>query len=328
MLLQNRDLVLRGLKKDLGRRYIATSKLQADGRLELDKACLSILNPKDGEEFFIIDDLSSIIIVRQPLDSHKSQIISTAKYEENRKRLRLSQIAARRLLTCKIGIKVFKYNEEIALEIEPWLSEPQDLIPLNLTSIDELAPYVLRSSRSVLHIDVLDRHQNISHSGTTFRILGEYWLTNWHQDITDTDFKYVKCTGQDCEKCNDKLTFPSSKNIIWFPVIAYEGNHYPRPGLISFHSSTTNTSTTSVYIDLKVACKEWAKKCGTVEQYFKRGIIDYTGEMLYKIETNYVGDVEISEVKDSKYKNISIEENGLMRLALKELVDVVNNYKP
>lgn len=328
MILQNRDLVLRGLKKDISRRYIATSKLQSDGRLELDKACLSILNPKDGELFFIIDDLSSIIIVREPLESHKNQIISTAKYEENRKRLRLSQIASRRLLTCKIGIRVFKYNNEVALEVEPFLTEPKDLVSLNITSIDELAPYVLRSSRSVLHIDVLDRHQKINHSGITFRTLGEYWLTNWHQDVTDIDFKYVKCTGQNCVKCADKLTYPLSKNIIWFPVLAYEENHYPRPGLLSFHSSTINTSTTSVYIDLKVDCKEWAKKCGTVEPYFKKGIIDYTGEKLYKIETNYIGDVEITEVKNSKYKNISVEENGLMRLALKELVDTVNNYKP
>ena len=329
MLLQNRDNVIKALSKDISRRYIATSKLQSDGRLELDKACLNILMPHDGEEFYVIDDVSSILIVREPLEADKSKIICSAKYEEKRKRLRLNQLASRILLTVKVGIRVFKYGtNQIALEAEPYIDEPKNLFSLNLTSIDELAPFVLRSSRSVLHIDVLDRHQNINHSGTTFRILGEYWLTKWHQDITDLNFKYEKCTNQDCAKCLDKLTYPLSKNIIWFPVIAYENNHYPRPSLISFHSSTTNTSTTSVYVDLKVSCKEWAKKCGTVEQYFKRGVIDYTGEQLYKIETNYVGDVEVSEIKNSKYKNISVEENGLMRLALKELIDTVNNYKP
>jgi hypothetical protein len=284
--------------------------------------------PQDGEEFFVIDDGSSILIVREPLEIDKSKIICSAKYEEKRKRLRLNQLASRILLTVKVGIRVFKYGNSIALEAEPFIDEPKKLLSLNLTSIDELSPFILRSSRSVLHIDVLDRHQNISNSGTTFRILGEYWLTDWHQDVTDVDFKYAKCLGKDCSKCDDKISFPRSKSIIWFPVIAYEGNHYPRPGLISFHSSTTNTSTTSVYVDLKVACKEWAKKSGTVEQYFKRGVIDYTGEQLFQIETNYVGDVEITELKNSKYKNISVEENGLMRLALKELVEVVNNYKP
>ncbi len=57
------NLILRALKKDIERRYISVSRLQSDGRLELDRACLSILNPKDEEEFNIIDDGSSIIIV-------------------------------------------------------------------------------------------------------------------------------------------------------------------------------------------------------------------------------------------------------------------------
>ncbi len=186
----------------------------------------------------------------------------------------------------------------------------------------------MRSSRSVLHIDVFDRHQKINHSGTTFRILGEYWLTNWHQDITDLDFKYIKCPKNDCKYCLDTLTYPQSKNIVWYPVIAYEQNSYPRPGLLSFHSSTRNSSTTPIHIDLKVDCKEWAKKCGIVEQYFKRGIIDYTGDKLYKIETNDIGDVEINQVEDVQVNSITQEENGLMRLALKELMDTVNNYKP
>jgi hypothetical protein len=322
------NLILRAIKKDLERRYISVSRLQSDGRLELDKACLNILNPKDEEEFNIIDDNSSIIIVRNPLDIHKDKVISKAIYKEKRGRLQLAQNACRTLLACKIGIKAFRYNQETALEVEPFVDVPNDKFYLNLTNIDELAPYILRSSRSVLHIDVLDRHQKINHSGTTFRILGEYWITNWHQDITDQNFKYIKCPKNDCEYCLDSLTYPLSKQILWYPIIAYEQNHYARPGLLSFHSSTKNTSTTSIHIDLKVDCKEWAKKCGIVEQYFKRGVIDYTGDKIYKIQTNDIGDVEVSQVEDIQINSITQEENGLMRLALKELMDTVNNYKP
>lgn len=324
-----RDNILRGLQKDISRRYISVSRLQSDGRLELDKACLNILNPKDEEEFNIIDDNSSIIIVREPLEEHKNKVIAKAVFKESRKRLVLPSSILKILLCCKLGIKAFKYsNLETALEIEPFIEPIPNLIPLNITNIDELAPYVLRSSRSVLHIDVLDRHQKINHSGTTFRILGEYWLTNWHQDITDTDFKYIKCTKNDCKYCLDSLTYPQSKCIIWYPTIMYEQNHYPRPGLLSFHSSTRNSSTTPIHIDLKVDCKEWAKKCGIVEQYFKRGIIDYTGDKIYRIQTNEVGDVVIEQVDFLQKSTISQEENGLMRLALKELCDIKNNYNP
>lgn len=328
MLLQNRDNVIIGLSKDLSRRYISTSRLQSDGRLELDRACLNVLNPNDNEEFSIIDDSSSIIIVRHPSKQHLNKVIAKTIYKESRRRFVLPSSVLRILLCCKVGIKAFSYGLETALEIEPLISPPSNLLSLNLTSIDELAPYVLRSSRSVLHIDIFDRHQKINHSGTTFRTLGEYWVSKWHSDVTDTEFKYIKCDGQDCKLCNDNLTYPMSHQVIFFPIIAYENNHYPRPGIISFHSSTTNTTTTSIYVDLKIECKEWAKKCNTVEPYYKKGIIDYTGENLYKIETNDLGDVEISDVKNSRYKNISIEENGLMRLALRELVEIKNNYKP
>lgn len=317
--------VLNAIFKDLERRYISTSKLQSDGRLELDKLCLQVLNPQNDEEFFVIDDNSSVIIVRNPLDIHKNKIIATAKYENAKNRLRLSQIASRKLLTCKIGIKVFSYNGALALEIEPFIDAKKEILTSGISSIDELAPYILRSSRSVLHIDVFDRYQKINHSGTKFRILGEYWITKWHQNITDIEFKYIKCDGSICKNCYDELN-NLTKTIVWYPIIAYEQNHYPRPGLISFHSSTRNTSTTPIHIDLKVDCKEWAKKCGMVEQYFKRGIIDYTGDKLYKIETTDVGDVVIEQV--TTVTLISMEENGLMRLALKELMDTVTNYKP
>lgn len=326
-MLENNKLILRALQKDIERRYISISRLQSDGRLELDRACLNILNPKDDEEFYIIDDNSSIIIVREPLDIHKEKIISKAQYKAARKRLVLPQSVSKKLLCCKIGIKAFKYGTETALEFEPFI-DPIDLSSLNLTNIDELAPYILRSSRSVLHIDVLDRHQKINHSGTTFRILGEYWLNSWHQSVLDLDLNYIKCSKINCTYCQNLSTYPIVKNLITYPVIAYEQGHYARPGLISFHSSIRNTTTTTIHIDLKIACKEWAKKCGTVEQYFKRGVIDYTGEQLYKIETDSLGDVVITEVSDVIKLPISMEENGLMRLALKELMETVTNYKP
>ena len=327
-MIKHRENILNALKKDASRRYISISRLQSDGRLELDKACLNILNPKDQEEFFIINDHSSIIIVREPLEIHKDKIISKAIYKSNRRRLVLNQLASRILLCCKVGIKAFKYNTETALEIEPYIETPHSFLSSNINNIDDLAPFILRSSRSVLHVDVFDRHQKINHSGITFRILGEYWLRKYHQEVTDPEFKSLECTNVGCIYCKDLITYPISKNIIWFPIIAYEQNHYARPGLISFHWTTRNTSTTPIYLDLKVDCKEWAKKCGTVEQYFKRGIIDYTGDKLYKIETNKLGDVEVNLVTDIQTSSISMEENGLMRLALKELMDTVTNYKP
>src|SRR5260221_6233344 len=143
-MLQLRDKFLSALEKDLERRYIATSRLQADGRLELDKACIGLLDPKDGEEFSVIDDNSSIIIVRKPLPEHESKVICTAKFDEKKNRLRLAQRASRILLTCQVGIRVFKYNDEIALEAEPYIEPVTNLCSLNLTSFDELAPYVLR----------------------------------------------------------------------------------------------------------------------------------------------------------------------------------------
>jgi len=327
-MIESRNQILKALSKDISRRYISICRLQSDGRLELDKACLSILNPKDNEEFSIIDDNSSIIIVREPLDIHKNKVISKAVYKAARKRLVLPSSVLKILLCCKIGIKAFKYSNETALEFEPYIESPPDLISLNLSNIDELAPYVLRSSRSILHIDIFDRKQKINHSGTTFKILGEYWLNSWHQSVLDLDLNYIKCIKDNCKYCEQKSTYPLSKTIISYPVIAYEQGHYARPGLISFHTSIRNTSTTTIHIDLKIACKEWAKKCGTVEQYYKRGIIDYTGTQLFKIENNELGEILISEINDVQNSQITQEENGLMRLALKELMDTVTNYKP
>lgn len=327
-MLQLRDKFLAALEKDLERRYISTCRLQADGRLELDKACIGLLDPKDGEEFFIIDDISSIIIVRKPLPSHENKVICTAKFDEKKNRLRLAQRASRILLTCMVGIRVFKYNGEIALEAEPYIEPVSNLSSLNLTGFDELAPYVLRSSRSVLHIDVLDQKQNIQHSGTNFRILGEYWIERYHQNIMDTSLENLRCTPNNCEYCKNITDFPVIKKILWFPVIAYENRAYSRPGLISFHMGQ-NISTINVCADLVDKCERWRKYSDGAERYFKQGIMQYPGKNLFKIFTNGEGFVEINDIssKHPKYTEMSMEEKGLMKLALKELEETVINYK-
>lgn len=327
-MLQLRDKVLAAWEKDLSRRYIATSKLQADGRLELDKSCLDILNPKDDEEFFVIDDRSSIIIVRKPLPSHESNVICKAKFDTKKRRLRLNQRVSRILLTCTVGIRVFRYNGEIALEAEPYIDPPENLTQLGLSSFDELAPYVLRSSRDILHIDVLDVKQQINHSGTTFRILGEYWVERFHQNVLDVNFELLRCEGSECKYCDDKINYPVMKRIFWFPTICYESRTYPRPGLISFHANK-NSSTIDVCADLIDKCERWAKYSNNVEQYHKHGIIDYHGENLFKIFTDDQGIVKITDIsaQHPKYKGLSMEEKGLMRLALRELEIFVHSYK-
>lgn len=327
-MLQSRDKILIALEKDLERRYISTSRLQADGRLELDKACIGLLDPQDGEEFSIIDDISSIIIVRKPLPAHQNKVICTAKFDEKKNRLRLAQRASRILLTCTVGIRVFRYNGEIALEAEPFIEPVTNLAALNLTSFDELAPYILRSSRSVLHIDVLDQKQNIQHSGTTFRILGEYWIEKYHQNIMDTSLENLRCQPGDCDYCKNKTDFPIIKKILWFPAIAYENRSYARPAILSFHQGQ-NTSTMSVCADLVDKCERWRKYSDGAEQYFRQGIMQYHGKNLFKIFTNNEGFVEINDISSQhpKYKEMSIEEKGLMKLALKELEMCVVNYK-
>jgi hypothetical protein len=329
-MIQLRDKILAAWEKDLERRYIATAKLQADGRLELDKSCIDVLSPKDGEQFYVIDDTSSVIIVRKPLPMHESMVICVTKFDEKKKRLRLNQRAARILLTCTVGLRVFRYNDEVALEAEPYIDPPKDLTKLNLTSFDELAPYVLRSSRSVLHIDVLDEKQKVQYNATTFRILGEYWVEKFHQKISDINFELFRCKPNNCEYCQNKLDFPYMKSIYWFPIIAYETRNYPRPGLISFHMNNKSLTTMNVCADLVDKCERWSKYSNDVEQYHKHGIIDYSGENLFKIETNELGNVEIIDIsaQHPKYTSLSIEEKGLMRLALKELESYIVTYKP
>lgn len=324
-MLEVHQKVLTALEKDIKRRYISISKLQSDGRLELDKTCLAILNPKHDEEFTIIDDNSSIIIVRNPSEEHKNYIFGTAKFDEKRQRLRLNQKASRILLTCSVGIRAFKYNDEIALEAEPYIEPIEDLASRNIGSIDDLAPFILRSSRSILHIDVFNSKQRIKHSGTTFRILGEYWLEQFHQNLTDVEFKLIRCkNNNDCSLCKETVNNPIMKTILWFPIVAYEHRMYPRPGLLSFYRNNS----VGVCADLIDKCERWRKYSSNVEQYFKKGIVDYHGENLYKIFTNDEGFVEITDISEvyPQYTSLTAEEKGLMRLALKELESFILNY--
>src|SRR5687767_1035862 len=105
-----KDVVLSAIEKDIYRRYISVVPLQADGRLELDAACIAILAPSPGEEFSIIDDTSSIIIARKPIEAHRDKVLATTTFgsgsgDKVKWRLRLSQVPLRILLACKVGFR-------------------------------------------------------------------------------------------------------------------------------------------------------------------------------------------------------------------------------
>ncbi len=144
----------------------------------------------------------------------------------------------------------------------------------------------------------------------------------------DTSLENLRCMPGDCLYCKNKADFPIIKKILWFPVIAYEARAYSRPGLISFHVGQSN-STMSVCADLVDKCERWRKYSDGVEKYFSHGIMDYNSPDLFKIFTNNDGFVEIKNISSEhpKYIGMSMEEKGLMRLALKELETCVINYK-
>lgn len=318
-----RETVLSALEKDIDRRYISIVSLQADGRLELDSACLGILSPKPGEKFSIINDSSSIIIARNPILDHKEKVISNIVYgsgvgKKIKWRLRLSQETLRILLACKIGFRAFKYGNEVALEAEPYIP-PASIQLHEASTIEELAPYVLRAGRSIIHIDCVTERQNIVPMEFNFRLLGEYWIRQYHQDPMDPNFTLLKC-GADCKHC--KSDFPIVKSIYWFPVVGYHfQQHYARPALLSFKMPALS----SVCDEITQECANWAiesKANGTVEKYCEHGIVNYSGKKIYKISSD--GTITIS--KHEEDSGLTVEEKGLMKIAFKELEAYIDRF--
>lgn len=319
-----KETVLTALQKDIYRRYISVVPLQADGRLQLDSVCTAVLNPKPGEKFYLINDNSSIIIVRKPIPEHKNKIINTIKFDSYTKRfkhkwrLRLPQTALRILLTCKVGFRAFRYGSEIALEAEPYIPSGRDNIKY-VESLEELGPFVLRSSRSILHIECISPEQRFQVSELGFRLLGEYWIRRYHQDYLDPDLKLLRCSGKICSYCESSL--PIVKTIYWFPVVGYHfQQHYARPALISFKMPATE----SVCADLVEECWEWKRfaelNIPNAEKYCSRGIVQYHGKGLWKIASE--GKINISKVREDE--GLTTEEKGLMKIALKELEQFID----
>ena len=309
-----KDKVLSALEKDLRRRYVSSSTIQSDGRLELDAVAISILNPKDDEIFSAINDESSIIIVRNPLPHHKDKVIAQPQWDAKRKRLRLAQNALRILLTCKVGFRVFRYGEEIALEIEPFINAKE--IPQELEDISELGPFVLRAPRSIYYIDIITNEQRFSHTDIKFRSLGEYWVRKFHQDPLDTSFKMVMCTGSGCVSCSSNL--PIMKSVYWFPVLVYDGS-YPRPGMISVRDSAFAIANTLMEICDNHRLEN--KDNADVKIYYKDGITSYDGKELFAVKTDSGDNIKIT--LDGRDDGFTTDEKGLMKLALKELEDLV-----
>ena len=313
--MQVKEKILSAIEKDFSRRYIATGKIQADGRLELNKFCINLLNLKDKEDLFVLNDNSSIILVKNPTEKDKAKVISTAVWEAKKKRLRLNPNATRLLMACDIGFQVFNYNNDVAIQIEPYIIPPKDLFSKNLSKIEDLGPYILRSSRSMVHMDILSDTQLVN-TDLSFRIIGEYWLSKIYFDPLDNK-KYIND-----EIKNDNSIY-STYEIFWFPVIIYEKSNYARPGLISF-----NKDTAYIANDLIEECHSWSKNIKAKTQFFKNGSFDYDGENLYKIiyKDNLINIENISK-NHPKYKKLSVDEKGLMKLAFSELISLKTEYE-
>lgn len=314
MNLKNNKLVLSALEKDFSRRYIATGKIQSDGRLNLNKACINLLQPNDGDEFYLINDSSSVILVRKPLDGDEKKVIATAKWEKSKGRLRVSPNAMRLIMACKVGFQVFNYNDDIAIQIEPYIEPPQGLSDLDIYSVSDLSKYILRSSRSLFHLDIVSLYQEVS--DLNFRILGEYWVNSFYQDLLDETQTWKPLNKSD-----------SNKDVVltkyWLPIIAYEKGHYARPGVISF-----NEKSLDAFSEIIKECKEWSRNNKEKAQYHKSGIVEFTGSKLFKL-SNIINNVTIQDISNlyPKYKCLSVEEKGLMKLALPEIDSYIKKYK-
>lgn len=307
---KTKQIVLRALSKDIERRYISVVSLQSDGRLELDSACLRVLNPTPNEEFVLIDDSSSIIIARKPIAKHENKVIGVISYgsgsgDKVKWRLRLSQEPLRILLTCKVGFRAFKYGDEIALEAEPAIPD-SSLESLECERIEDLAPYVLRSARSILHLDCLASSQPLDPSSLDFRLLGQYWLYKYHQDVLDPQLRLLRCSLMDCDGCTKNL--PIVRTICWFPAVGYDRAHHARPTILSFRLPYTE----AICSELLKECTNWStKKFGT-----------YPGKKLYRLSD---GDLTINLLKQDR--GLTINERGLMKIALRELEMYVVNFE-
>lgn len=305
--MQVKDQIIAALQKDISRRYISICNLQSDGRLHLDQTCISLLKPKNNEEFSIINDKSSIIIVRNPSPFHKEKVLSKTKWDSKQKRLRLSQNALRILLTCQVGFRAFKYGSEIALEAEPYLAPPSTKINAS-KQIEDLAPYVLRSSRDIVHLEIFSEEQVLKFQ--EFKLVGEYWIQHKHQDPLDSNFELINCKTTDCAACSSN--FPIIKTLYWFPALFYN-NGYPRPGLLSFTGSTIHIGQTLV--DECKAHRTFIKKRKQkFDKYMDNGNTSYKGKVLFSISDGFEFDKKDSEP-------FTIQEKGLMKIALKELVN-------
>ena len=322
-----RETVLAAIEKDIYRRYISVVSLQADGRLELDSSCLAILSPKQGEEFSIINDKSSIIITRSPIEEHKDKVISKIAYGSGkgniRWRLRLPLESLRILLTCKVGFKAFRYGKEIALEVEPFIP-PTNPYLKDAKIIEDLAPHILRSSRSILHIHCISENQKLFPEELGFRILGDFWKIKYHYNPL-TASKII-CTGsKECVACLEQ--FFINKTDYWFPAIGYHyQQHYARPTLISFNNPVSTPLArilAPLYKDCRV-CQKRIKKKKIKGNYCSNGLISYHGKKLYKISCGDSINIDLIK-KDAGFTK---EEKGLMKLSHKEILSFIKNNYP
>lgn len=312
---QLKEKVLSAIEKDFSRRYIATGKIQADGRLELSKFCVNLLQLKDKDTLYVINDQSSVILVKNPLTQDAENIISKARWDAKRKRLRLNPDATRLLMTCEIGFQVFNYNQDVAVQIEPYIRPPCNLLNQKINYVEDLAPYILRSSRSTVHVDFLSETQ-LTNDDISFRLVGEYWISKIFTDPLDNKVYYNN-------DIKDESSIYSCYKIYWLPVIIYEANNYARPGLLSFNEKTLHIAS-----NLIEECDTWSQNISAKMQFHKSGTFDFAGDNLYKLNYND-NNIEIINInKDHpKYKKLSLDEKGLMKLALPELTNCVKNYE-
>lgn len=321
--INERERVLSALEKDINRRYISIGRLQSDGRLELDKACVDILQPKEDESFSLVNDHSSIIIVRNPRLT--DEIISVVKWDSSKRRLRLPPSAIRILLACTVGIRAFMYNKEVALEIEPYLQPPNERF-INAETVEQLAPHVLRPPRSILHEDILT-DTTVIDEPVLFRLVGEFWDRRQHQDPLDKDLKWILCAGVDCKACIEQ--FPIISRTIWFPCLSYSADKwFPRPTLLSFRMGNSVWNSKSVCMPLINECFSFSKTNSEAEPYFIKGSVSYQGDSLFELSNDSSGKLIINHHNDENLqRNFSIEEKGLLKIAFKELQEFISSYE-
>lgn len=308
-----KDKVVSILEKDINKRYIAVSSLQADGRLHLDQTCINILAPKENEEFFILNDNNSVIITRSMDSAHNNKLISTIKYGSGKNsikwRLRIPQVPLRKLLSTKVGFRAFKYNGQIAISAEPYL----DSNYLNsLSSIDDLTTFLTEGNK-IIHIECVTYKQNVI-SNVKFRLLGEYWKTSYHLDPFDSGFNFINCNGYSCKYCKKKYII--AKSIYWFPVVAYHNNGSAIPALLSFKLPNIY----DICEPLVNECDSW----NSGNKYHANGTTNYDGNNIWSISSKN-GILSVDYVRSDN--GLTVEEKGLMKIAYKEINDYISNFE-